>query len=108
MQHKENTQGKNAKSNTTQKSNGATKELQELREEIQDLESQILDMFEVALHFAGLQHEFLQEALNYYMEVMESQDDMLPYTPQTIIANIMLIRRDKPQWFAPISQKGIQ
>lgn len=108
MQHKENTQRKNTKSSNTKpnnakKNSGIAQEIQELREEIQDLESQILDMFEVALHFAGLKHEFLEEALNYYMEVMEAQDEALPYTTQTIIANIMLIRQDRPQWFELIS-----
>ncbi|AQQ59905.1 MAG: hypothetical protein SPJ83_01535 [Helicobacter sp.] len=68
-------------------------------EEIQELESQILDMFEVAFHFAGLKPSNLDDALNYYMEVMESQDDDLPYNAQTIIANILLIRQDKPEWF---------
>ncbi|EEO24172.1 MULTISPECIES: hypothetical protein [Helicobacter] len=68
-------------------------------EEIQELESQILDMFEVAFHFAGLKPSSLDDALNYYMEVMESQDDDLPYNAQTIIANILLIRQDKPEWF---------
>ncbi len=68
-------------------------------EEIQDLESQILDMFEVAFHFAGLKPSNLHDALNYYMEIMESQDDDLPYNAQTIIANILLIRQDKPEWF---------
>lgn len=73
--------------------------IQALQEEIQDLESQILDMFEVILHFAGLQPEYLHEALTYYMEVMESQSDDLPYTAKTIIANILLIKQDRPQWF---------
>lgn len=68
-------------------------------EEIQELESQILDMFEVAFHFAGLKPNNLDDALNYYMEIMESQDDDLPYNAQTIIANILLIRQDKPEWF---------
>lgn len=73
--------------------------VKELQEEIQDLESQILDMFEVVLHFAGLLPEYLHEALSYYMDVMESQDDDLPYTAKTIIANILLIKQDRPQWF---------
>ncbi|TLD82827.1 hypothetical protein [Helicobacter trogontum] len=73
--------------------------IQALQDEIQDLESQILDMFEVAFHFAGLKPENLHDALNYYMEVMESQSDDLPYTAQTIIANILLIKQDKPEWF---------
>ncbi|TLD95790.1 hypothetical protein [Helicobacter trogontum] len=73
--------------------------VQALQDEIQDLESQILDMFEVTFHFAGLKPENLHDALNYYMEVMESQSDDLPYTAQTIIANILLIKQDKPEWF---------
>lgn len=73
--------------------------VQALQDEIQDLESQILDMFEVAFHFAGLKPENLHDAFNYYMEVMESQNDDLPYTAQTIIANILLIKQDKPEWF---------
>ena len=72
-------------------------------EEIQELEFQILDMFEVAFHFAGLKPSNLDDALNYYMEVMESQDDNLPYNAQTIIANILLIRQDKPEWFGTLN-----
>lgn len=72
---------------------------QTLQEEIQDLESQILDMFEVAFHFAGLKPEYIHDALTYYMEVMESQSDDLPYTAKAIIANILLIKQDKPEWF---------
>lgn len=68
-------------------------------DEIRDLESQILDMFEVAFHFAGLKPENLHNALDYYMEVMESQSEDLPYTAHTIIANILLIKQDKPEWF---------
>lgn len=79
--------------------NKTSQNMKALQDEIQDLESQILDMFEVALHFAGLKPEYLQDALTYYMNVMESQDDDLPYTSQTIIANILLIKQDKPKWF---------
>lgn len=84
---------------TNNKKQDTKSHIQALQEEIQDLESQILDMFEVAFHFAGLQPEYIHEALKYYMEVMESQSDDLPYTAKTIIANILLIKQDRPQWF---------
>ncbi len=94
----------NKQKQNTNKHNTKDRDLESLHEEIQDLESQVLDMFEVAFHFAGLQSQYLHDALTYYMDVMESQDDDLPYTAQTIIANIMLIKHDKPQWFASTLQ----
>ncbi len=72
---------------------------QELLEEIQDLELQILDMFEVAFYFAGIKDEYLQDALEYYMKIIESQDDSIEYTPQIIIANILQVKEKNPKWF---------
>lgn len=72
---------------------------QALLQEIQDLELEILDMFEVAFHFAGLMQEHLQEALEYYTTLIESYDDKVEYNAQSIIQVITQIQCDKPQWF---------
>lgn len=108
MQHASNPQtNTHKKHKTAQKQSNADsiqhrdckQKIDSLEEEIQDLESQILDMFEVAFHFAGLKEEHLHDALTYYMDIMESQDEDLPYNAKSIIANILLLKQDKPAWF---------
>ncbi|RDU69769.1 hypothetical protein CQA66_08885 [Helicobacter aurati] len=53
------------------KSDSKTKQLQE---EIYFLEAQILDMFEVIFFFAGLDPEHLSHALEYYTQLLDSQE----------------------------------
>ncbi len=95
-----------SKDNMQCENNEQIRDNKDLIEEIQDLESQILDMFEVAFHFAGLKEEYLQNALECYMQIMESQDELweeqpqLEYTPQVIIANILQVKDKNPKWFS--------
>lgn len=72
---------------------------EQLLEEIRELELEILDMFEVAFYFAGLKEKHLQEALEYYEEIMESITIDSEYNAKDIIKIIETIKIDKPQWF---------
>ncbi|RDU66563.1 hypothetical protein CQA53_03605 [Helicobacter didelphidarum] len=74
--------------------------MQDLLEEIQELELEILDMFEVIFHFINLKKERLQDALQYYMQILESQNENTPYNAQHIIEIIKIIQTQKPEWFS--------
>ncbi|MWV60908.1 hypothetical protein DCO58_12405 [Helicobacter saguini] len=74
-------------------------EKEQLLEEIRELELEILDMFEVAFYFAGLDSKHLQEAIEYYEEIMESITEDSEYNAKDIIKIIETIKIDKPQWF---------
>lgn len=72
---------------------------EQLIEEIKELELEVLDMFEVAFHFAGLDEKYFQDALELYEELMESISIDSEYNAKDIIKIIETIKNDNPQWF---------
>lgn len=67
---------------------------------IQDEESlEVLDMLCVALHFAGLKEGAIEQALDAYMEELDSFDDDDAYGQEQMIEIIKRIRSNHPTLF---------
>lgn len=69
-------------------------------EEIQLLYSELANMFEVALHFAGVKKEFMKKAEELYFQkfdiVFKDEDEI---NSQDIIFIINCIKKDNPEIF---------
>ncbi|OBV28357.1 hypothetical protein BKN38_02700 [Helicobacter sp. CLO-3] len=69
---------------------------------MQDEESlEVLDMLCVALHFAGLKEGAIEQALDAYMEELDSFDDDDAYGQEQMIEIIKRIRTTYPTLFNP-------
>ena len=77
------------------------REVQELREEIEDLTIHLADMLEATLHFAGVKEENLEDAVKIYIdaldEVFEDEDGEMGY--QEIVKTISYMKEKKPVLF---------
>jgi len=76
-------------------------EMQELREELEDLTIHLADMLESCLHFAGVKDENLEDAVKIYIdsldEVFEDDDGDMGY--QEIVKTIQYMKEKKPVLF---------
>jgi hypothetical protein len=77
------------------------REIEELREEIEDLTVHLADMLEATLHFAGVKEENLEDAVKIYIEaldeVFEDEDGEMGY--QEIVKTINYIKEKRPVLF---------
>ncbi len=72
--------------------------LKALQDEIKQLELEVLDMFAVCFHFAGLNEQHLEDAIALYHSKIDenSQDE---YDSKNIIALIEEIKSENQHWF---------
>ncbi|PAF51060.1 hypothetical protein BKH43_02295 [Helicobacter sp. 13S00401-1] len=71
----------------------------DLQDEIRDLEAQIFDLLQVSLHFAGVKKDYMQEALEGYMELLGEEKDDAEYSVHEIIALIKKMKAKSPHFF---------
>jgi len=75
--------------------------LDEAEKEIEELSTQLLDMLEVALHFAGIKKEHLKDSIEIYLngidEVFANDDGEMGV--EEIIQVINHVKKTKPELF---------
>jgi hypothetical protein len=77
------------------------REIETLREEVEDLTVHLADMLEATLHFAGVKEENLEDAVKIYIEaldeVFDDEDGEMGY--QEIVKTINYMKEKKPILF---------
>ncbi len=78
-----------------------SREIRELKEEIEDLTVHLADMLEATLHFAGVKEESLEEAVKAYIDVLDEvfEDDNGEMGYQEIVKTIEFMKVKKPLLF---------
>ncbi len=78
-----------------------SREIRELKEEIEDLTVHLADMLESTLHFAGVKEESLDEAVKAYIDVLDEvfEDDDGEMGYQEIVKTIEFMKVKKPLLF---------
>ncbi|PAF45318.1 hypothetical protein [Helicobacter sp. 11S02629-2] len=70
-----------------------------LQDDIRDLEAQVFDLLQVSFHFAGVKKDYMQEALESYMELLGEEDNEAEFSVHEIIALIKKIKAKSPHLF---------
>ncbi len=78
-----------------------SREIRELKEEVEDLTGHLADMLEATLHFAGVKEESLHEAVKAYIDVLDEvfEDDDGEMGYKEIVKTIEFMKVKKPLLF---------